>query len=161
MEYLEKAKTTGEGSPVKNNSPVQTGDLNPSLERAGSTQDSRRKYVIKRIIDFLSREKISFQDVNESVASHKQLGCEISSPTPLIQKNANIPPLKLEDDESLQENEIIADSIGGEKERRVYVIGVTGAANCGKTFYSSLLKYKAEQSGLTVSIIKEVRRQNC
>lgn len=37
----------------------------------------------------------------------------------------------------------------------VYVLGVTGAANCGKTFYTSLFTKLGVANGLTVSILKE------
>ena len=40
----------------------------------------------------------------------------------------------------------------------VFVLGINGAANCGKTFYTKIFKKSAEKNGLKVGVLKEVKK---
>ena len=93
MEYLD-GKSEKEGTGAHQPEPSKQ----PSSKRRDSKRSQQRKYEVKRIIDFLRRERKSFHDSNEIIASRKQVGFEVASPNPLIQKNTSIPHYSLTDD---------------------------------------------------------------
>ena len=80
------------------------------------------------------------------MALNKQLGIQVSSPNPVIQKNTS--PIPDFEGEPLKRKM--------SSKRGVFVLGVNGAANCGKTFYSKIFKEHAEKIGLVVCVLKEV-----